>query len=129
PSRSDAIRLLDHAYEYNDYLALLRLEVKHLAHDATYLAKQNDEKLHWYIVALQCAFAEALAEQQYFRGGDPYSLFELYRGMGGDEAAFVELCEGNSTQYRHLTDMLQLVYGVLSDDKRPKRQVLADAEA
>lgn len=124
PSRSDAIRLLDHAYEYNDYLALLRLELKYLGNDPGYIARQDDGKLRWYIVAMQCAFVEAGMEQQRFRDTDYYYLLELYRGMGGDEAAFTELCKDCTARYKDWIDMVHWVCGALSDKKLTKRQVL-----
>lgn len=53
--RNDIIRLLDHAYERNDYLALLNLEVKYLTADSDYLSAQSPDKLRWYLTAMHMA--------------------------------------------------------------------------
>lgn len=51
--RSDIVRELDAAYEYNDLVALLQIEAEYFAGDADYVRRQDNEKLIWLIVALR----------------------------------------------------------------------------
>ncbi|MDR2275351.1 MAG: hypothetical protein LBF27_30870 [Sphingobacterium sp.] len=52
-TRSDIVRELDSAYQLNDLIALLQIEIEQLCPQDGYLEQQDDERLKWLIVALQ----------------------------------------------------------------------------
>lgn len=51
--RDDWIRLADHAYEYNDLDALIRLELRCLVTNSDYLESRDEEKINQYISTLK----------------------------------------------------------------------------
>lgn len=56
--RSDIVREVDSAYELDDYISLLQIEIEFLCTTDGYLEKQDDERLKWLIVALKCTEKE-----------------------------------------------------------------------
>ncbi len=76
--KSDEIRILDHAYETNDLMQLLRMEIDCFREDESYIEKQNAHKIGYWILALQEANAD-LKKQFHNREKGPLSrLVEAY---------------------------------------------------
>lgn len=82
--RSDTVRMLDNAYEHNDLLGLIQVEVSQLADIPGYAEQQDDWKLRWFILALGediDYFREMLDEL----GESPaYADLRLFKKLGKD---------------------------------------------
>lgn len=59
--RSNVVRILDNAYEYNDYMMMLQIELDHFGDKRGYVGRQDDERLTHLVAALEFAKDELLA--------------------------------------------------------------------
>jgi len=86
--RSDIIRELDSAYEYDDLVRLLQIEIEQLCDELGYVERQDEEKLKWLIVALKRTDQECdefLAELKMAR---KYYDLQLFHSLGNNLAKF-----------------------------------------
>jgi hypothetical protein len=52
-TRSDILREIDSAYELNDFVSLLQIEIEQLCIRHRYVKQQDEERLKWFIIALR----------------------------------------------------------------------------
>lgn len=78
--KTDLIRILDHAYEINDPIPLLQIEIDKFTDEAKYVQRQSLAKISSWLLAIYEGGQE-LKEQEDFIKRDPlYRLLELDAG-------------------------------------------------
>lgn len=86
--RSDIVRELDVAYERGDLLTLLQIEAENLAGDPGYIARQDDERLCWMIVALRFERDNYKALLEEMKEDHTYHDLHRFHRMGDDMKKF-----------------------------------------
>lgn len=82
--RSDVVRELDSAYEFNDFISLLHLEIEQLCIQPGYVEKQDDERLRWLIVALMSAEQECEDFFEDINVNPDYAELRLFHALGNN---------------------------------------------
>ncbi|QQT55889.1 hypothetical protein I6I98_11770 [Sphingobacterium multivorum] len=86
--RSDIIREIDSAYEYDDFVRLLQIELEQLYDKLEYIEQQDDEKLKWLIVALKRANEESDQFFEELKMGRKYQGLQQFHSLGNNLTTF-----------------------------------------
>ncbi|MCT1523657.1 hypothetical protein [Sphingobacterium hotanense] len=114
--RSDIVRMLDNAYERNDLLGLVRIEITHFADELGYLEQQDEGKLKWFILALRDDldyFQERLEE---LRGSPAYSDLQLFNRSGSHMEKFKKVLTTRASESGLTADRLAQELASVSAD-------------
>lgn len=116
--RSDVVRIVDNAYECDDYTMLLQLEVLYLGGSKGYVFSQDDTRLCHLIVAMEMEKKELNSLLRNIeRNSYPYVL---YRSMGGDIVKVKERIISDMDDTREWADELLSSLRRLSKDADSK---------
>lgn len=94
-TRSNIIRELDAAYENDDLVSLLQIEVENLGGDPGFLVGMDDARLKLTIMAIVIegtSYLDLLADME---KDDGYADFRLFRSLGGEMDSFRQSIMGN----------------------------------
>lgn len=104
--RSDVVRMLDNAYEYDDLLGMLQIEISYLADKPGYVDRQDDERVRWFILALEfnLDYFEEMLEELHESPG--YADLQLFNRLGQDMKRFKKALAERTSSFGETTDKL-----------------------
>lgn len=86
--RSDIVRELDSAYEANDLITLLQIEIEQFTQEPNYIEKQDAEHLKWLVVALLFLDQDCETFSKELRESSIYSDLQLFHELGDSMPKF-----------------------------------------
>lgn len=80
--KSDLIRILDFAYEMNDMVPMLLIEIEYFSKDINYVEKQSSEKICWWLLAMQERNNDLHERDLMLRKDRLFGLVDVYESAG-----------------------------------------------
>ncbi|NJI74073.1 hypothetical protein HCX49_12760 [Sphingobacterium kitahiroshimense] len=76
--KSDLIRILDFAYDLNDVIPMLLVEIEHFSKDVQYVDKQTFEKIYWWLLAMKERNSDLHEQDLMLRKDRLFGLVQVY---------------------------------------------------
>ncbi|MFD2904880.1 hypothetical protein [Sphingobacterium anhuiense] len=76
--KSDLIRILDAAYDTNDVIPMLLVEIEHFSKDVQYVEQQSFEKICWWLLAIKEGNSDLHHQDLVLRQERLFGLMQVY---------------------------------------------------
>jgi len=112
---NEIVMELDSAYESDDLISLLQIEIEHFAGDRRYIESQEDDRLKWFIVAL-CAADDMLdAALDDLKMDSKYENLQKYHALRKNMRRFKNTIEKQGSCINNRLTLLEIKLRAVSD--------------
>lgn len=113
--KSDIIRILDHAYDSNDPIQLLLIEIEYFSHDVNYVKMQGEDKIRYWIIALEDRSKELHKQMEMLEKDRLFRLILIYEQSPAGLLAVDQLACSEKETYENITESLLIIVKGMAD--------------
>nr|WP_315398936.1 hypothetical protein [uncultured Sphingobacterium sp.] len=113
--KSDIIRILDHAYDSNDPIQLLLIEIEYFSHDVNYVKMQGEDKIRYWIIALEDRSKELHKQMEMLEKDRLFRLIHIYEQSPAGLLAVDQLACSEKETYENITESLLIIVKGMAD--------------
>lgn len=107
--KSDIIRILDHAYDINDPIQMLLIEIEYFSHDENYVKMQDEDKIRYWIVALEDRSKELQKQISMLEKDRLFRLIHIYEQSSARIQAIDQQAYSEKETYQNITESLLII--------------------